>query len=125
MAIHRWLQKTINTQSIIDVLLTSNPEFHTKAGTVKYALSDHYLIQTVITIPCNKACQISQNHCEVTYRDLTSSTNIPLLNIYIKATNEQFVNQNTGITWEMWKKYPRYCKDNVCKGSSTRQGYQI
>ena len=62
-------RKTTNTESIIDVLLTSNPEIHIKSGTVKYALSDHHLIQTVITIHCNKACQISQNQNEVTYRD--------------------------------------------------------
>ena len=76
-------RKTTNTctKSVIDVLLTSNPDFHTKADTVKYALSDHYLIQTVIIIPCNKACQISQNHNEVIYRDLNNSTIIPLLKI--------------------------------------------
>ena len=28
-------RKTTNTESIIDVLLTSNPDLHTKAGTVK------------------------------------------------------------------------------------------
>ena len=60
-------RKTTNAESIIDILLTSNPEIHIKAKVVKYALSDHFLIQTVITIPCNKAYQISQNHNEVTY----------------------------------------------------------
>ena len=95
-------RKTTNTESIIDVLLTSNPDLHTKAGTVKYALSDHYLIQTVITIPCNKACQITQNHNEVIYRDFTQFNHYSFTED-IKAANEQFVNRDTEITWEMWK----------------------
>ena len=95
-------RKTTNTESIIDVLLMSNPDLHTKAGTVKYALSDHYLIQTVITIPCNKACQITQNHNEVIYRDFTQFNHYSFTED-IKAANEQFVNRDTEITWEMWK----------------------
>ena len=95
-------RKTTNTESIIDVLLTSNPDLHTKAGKVKYALSDHYLIQTVITIPCNKACQITQNHNEVIYRDFTQFNHYSFTED-IKAANEQFVNHDTEITWEMWK----------------------
>ena len=94
-------RKTTNTESIIDVLLTSNPEFYTNADRVKYALSYHYLIQTVITIPCNKACQFSQIHNEVTYRDFKQySTNF--FTEDIKDTYEQFVSPDTGITWDVW-----------------------
>ena len=95
-------RKITNTESIIDVLQTSNPEFHTKAGAVKYALSDHYLIQTVIAILCNKTCQISQNHNEVINRDFKQFDHYSFTED-IKAANEPFVNLETGITWEMWK----------------------
>ena len=106
-------RKTAKTESIIDVLLTSNPELHTKSGTVKYALSDHYLIQSIITLPSKNACQVSQSHNEVSYRDFKQFDHHSFTED-IKNANEQFVKLDNDITWEMWKnKFLDICNKHV------------
>ena len=54
------------SETLLDVILTTNPELHRVSGVVKKTLSDHYMIYTELTFP-NKL--INTTHNVITYRN--------------------------------------------------------
>ena len=48
-----------HTRSLIDVILTTAPQYHSITGVLKYTMSDHYSVYTVIN---NKLKQDSIPH---------------------------------------------------------------
>ena len=43
---------TLSTATLLDVILTSMPEHHLTSGVTKIALSDHYMVFSVLNFKC-------------------------------------------------------------------------
>ena len=55
---------TMTSSSLLDIILSSNPDEHTESGVYKIMLSDHYLIYTCIKTHVKK-----NKHKEIRFRD--------------------------------------------------------
>ena len=103
---------TDTTATLLDVIITSNPDMHLKSGVCKCSMSDHDLVFTVIDEPEHEN---KQEHVELTFRDTR------------KFMPEKFLSdieaEITGkdLSWENWRdqfvsisdKYAPICEQRI------------
>ena len=94
---------TGTSKTIIDVILSSHPNLHSCTEVVKLALSDHYMVYTVIV---NGAVNVNnQSHRELKYRCYKKFDETSFLNDirHSNVFNEISMNTDINTTWKAWK----------------------
>ena len=92
---------TDTSSSTIDVILTSMPESHSESGVRKVALSDHYIVYTILQFKKEK-----KKHKEVRFRDyknFNAENFIHDLRTSSILHNVSLI-QDVDDAWDIWKK---------------------
>ena len=92
---------TSKTSTLLDVLLTSEPECHVKSGVLKTAISDHNLIYSVIDVHSDYNEQI---HTEITFRDYRNFN----VEMFLNDVHNELYDKE--LAWDEW--YSRF--DSIC-----------
>ena len=85
---------TESTSTLLDVIITSNPEINTHSGVLKCSLSDHDLVYTLISEPEHEN---AQEHHEITFRDTRK------LNPEAFLTDMTTAFSGNVLDWENWR----------------------
>ena len=89
---------TQNTESTLDIILTTNPGLHKRSGVIKKTLSDHYMTFTELSLP-KKTSQDLQN--TVTFRNYGHFDESEFVNDI--QSNDLLNGRHGEIKWEDWK----------------------
>ena len=84
------------SETLLDVILITNPELHRASGVVKRTLNDHYMIYTEWILPKNT---INATHNVATYRNFKDF----MEDCFIKE-NEVLAKSWGDVSWNEWKK---------------------
>ena len=89
---------TQNTESTLDVILTTNPSLHKRSGVIMKTLSDHYMIFTELSVPK----KVSQDkHNTVTFRNYSRFDDCEFID---DIKSNDLLNGNCkDVKWSEWK----------------------
>ena len=87
------------SETLLDVILTTNPELHRVSGVVKRTLSDHYMIYTELTFPKKL---INTTHNVITFWNFKDFKKDGFINDI--KNNEVLTKSERGVSWNEWKK---------------------
>jgi exonuclease III len=103
--IQNYTRVTIDTKTLIDVILCTAPQHHIASGVIKYTLSDHYAIYTVIQ---NKFKHKQLGHKYSTFRDYKRFVLHDFLNDLHSSLSNEFAFpckfSNVDSAWYNWKR---------------------
>ena len=86
------------SETLLDVILTTNPKLHRVSGVVKKTLSDHYMIYTELTFPKKL---INTTHNVITYRNFKDFKEDGFIN---DIKNNEVLTKSEGyVSWNEWK----------------------
>jgi hypothetical protein len=110
---------TPNTSSLIDVIFTSHPNLHHSTGVFDIALSDHYLVYTIVKIS-NSNVTNKQVHNEVIYRNFKNfDVHKFITDVQSSAVLDSVMDiADVELAWSTWKReYITICDKHapLCK----------
>ena len=89
---------TSNTESTLDLILTTNPSLHKRSGVIKKTLSDHYMTFTELSEPKKV---LHGNHNTVTFRNYNHFDDCEFIN---DVKSNDLLNGNCKeVKWNEWK----------------------
>jgi hypothetical protein len=102
---------TKSSSSLIDIILTSSPDEHTRSGVFESTFSDHYITYTCLKLNNKK----KKHHKEIKFRNFSKFNEMECVNDFTESFNtifddlnkEDFLNKNYSDTmemyWSLWK----------------------
>ena len=94
-------RETLTCASLLDVILTTSPSFHSKTSVLKTSMSDHYCVHTEL----KKELKLSTKHKLVTFRNFKKFDRNLFLKDVETAINE--LSNYNGNLQELWNKFKR------------------